>query len=263
MKLAFAISTLSLLFATNLLAKSAMLDGVPMNCLNKANAHASKWKNHSLVAGCKSRQNPKLEYYTYCDGSGCSGFTATSLDNGQCNLSDSWSGQDDQDAINPIEWQEDCLIDADFEKQTTTPISTTLKSIKSTDNIEITGSSIYTLVDNAVKFSILEKAEAVGKQLRREYYQKSYTVENYSYKKVTLGAALSLLQKNEGEFQKLHPSEINKLEAWFEDHSVAAVVRMNLESNYMSGTGLENNFIFIPTESEEPILVLKRFYYSE
>jgi len=104
---------LPLLFSVNLFAKTSIVDGVPMNCVDKADARVAKSKELSLVAICRSRSNPTQEYYTYCGGSGCKGFTAI-FKNNQCRLTDFWHGQDDQDMVDPVEWQKNCLVSADF-----------------------------------------------------------------------------------------------------------------------------------------------------
>lgn len=127
----------------------------------------------------------------------------------------------------------------------------------------IKGSSVFQLADNTAKLSPLEKAEIIGKQLRREYYKKNYQVGAYNYKEVHFETAKEALLTSEGEFKALNRKEINKLDVWFENHSVESVVQMQLEVSYMGGLGLEENYIFIPTESYKPVLVINRFYYSE
>lgn len=137
------------------------------------------------------------------------------------------------------------------------------QTTKTNGKTGIKGASVFQLADDTANLSPLEKAEIIGKQLRREYYKKSYQVGAYSFKEVHFETAKEALMTSEGEFKALSRNEINKLDAWFENHSVEAVIQMQLEVSYMGGTGLEDNYIFIPTESYEPVLVINRFYYAE
>lgn len=244
------------------LAIAGVVDGVPMNCIGKAESRMSREVDHSLVAACRDRKNPKQEHYTFCNGSGCTGFTAV-FENKKCVLTNWWSGQDDQDQIDPIEWKKDCLVKDDFRKEVPTA-NTDLNSKKIASEVKgISYSSVYELVGNTDGKKTLEVAEAVGKQIRREYYQQKYSVESHSYRELSFKAVEKSLKHSEGDFVALKNSEISKIERWFEDHSVEAIVEMSLETSYMSGTGLEQNYIFIPTEKYEPVLVIKRFYYAE
>jgi hypothetical protein len=106
MKSLFLVSTL--LFS-QLIFSTTKIDGVELNCLSKA---AKRIGNNDLTTVCRSRNNPNEEWYTSCDGSGCFGFKADFKKN--CKLSDFWSGQDDQDPIDPTEWKQDCLTSEDF-----------------------------------------------------------------------------------------------------------------------------------------------------
>lgn len=66
------------------------------------------------LMSCRDRAKPQIEYHTLCDGSGCSGATAELKANGRCEVRDAWSGQDDQDIIDPEEWKASCLVAEDF-----------------------------------------------------------------------------------------------------------------------------------------------------
>lgn len=234
------------------------IDGVPFTCDLKAEKRMEKHKRHSLVSACKDRKNPTLEHFTFCDGSSCTGFTANSSK--ACQLTDWWNGQDDQDQIDETEWKESCLNSEDFK---TPKVETDLKSMKIGDKAGIGESTVYSLIGNTNNRSDFEVAEAVGKQIRRDYYQRNYQIDGYDYSEVSYRQAVLKLTTSEGEFKAISKTEVNKLDKWFEDHSIAKVIKMNLETNYMSGTGLEENFIFIPTERYEPVLVINRFYYAE
>lgn len=238
-------------------------EGVQLNCFEKAQARMSKNKRMGLVSVCRDRQNPIKEHYTFGDGSSLTGFTAHS-DN-SCKFDNWWDGQDDQDQIDQDEWKADCLTSDDFKKPAPSneSLKTNLNSRKIGDNGIVSDSRVYTFVGSTKGKSTLQQAEAVGKQLRHEYYTESYQVDGYSYKESTLTEVKKLLATSEGDFTKLSSKELSDLDGWYENHSVKAVVIMNLETNYMSGTGLEQNMIFIPTESYEPVLVVRRFYYAE
>lgn len=140
---------------------------------------------------------------------------------------------------------------------------TNLNSMKIGDRTEIANSRVYQLLGNATKANNIEIAEAVGKQIRREYYQQNYQVDRIFYREIEARKAERFLATSEGEFKALSEEDLGRLTEWFENYKVAAVVQMNLVTNYMSGTGVEDNFIYIPTEKSEPILVINRFIYAE
>lgn len=64
---------------------------------------------------CRSRKNPLVEDLAWCDGSGCEGATAT-VTNGRCVVSNLWTGQDDQDFVDPVEHRRECLVSRDFRR---------------------------------------------------------------------------------------------------------------------------------------------------
>ena len=250
---------LTTLFSTLALANS--IDGVEYNCLPAAEKKGSRLENHSLAYSCRDRKEQTKELFTFCDGSGCTGFTMT-FKNNRCVVSDQWTGQDDQDMIDPVEYAESCLTADDFNKWVPAP-KTKLNSMKVGDRTEIPDSRVYQFMGDSSKASTIEKGEAVGKQLRHEYYKKNYQVDRVLYREVSIREALKLLQTPEGEFKGLSASDIEKIESWVENKSVGKVVQMNLITNYMSGTAVEDNFIFLPTESYDFILVVNRFTYAE
>ncbi len=100
---------ISMLLFSQLIFSATKFDGVELNCLEKAAMRIGK---ADLTSVCRSRSNPNEEWYTSCDGSGCFGFKTDFKKN--CKLSDFWSGQDDQDPIDPTEWKQDCLTSDDF-----------------------------------------------------------------------------------------------------------------------------------------------------
>lgn len=249
---------LSLLLISNVVMAGSYED-VPMNCLEKAEKRMEKYSRMSLVSVCRDRKNPVQEHYTFCDGSGCTGFTAES--DKSCKFSGWWDGQDDQDAIDPTEWEKSCLTADDFKKPEVKPAALSAKKTK--ESSIVTDSTEFTFVGETKGLGYTQLAEAIGKQIRREYYAQNYRVAGHSYKEVTFREARLSLAKSEGDFTALKKSELIKLDRWFEDHSVKAVMQMDLETEYMSGTGLESNFIFIPTESYAPVLVVRKFFYAE
>lgn len=110
--------------------KKVVMDGVPYYCLRSAQyqlikeaaedgdrrEELQKYKDYitgDLFYSCRDRQNPKIEYFTWCDGSGCSGVHME-REMSTCRIKETWHGQDDQD---PIEDDTDsCLKDFDFRK---------------------------------------------------------------------------------------------------------------------------------------------------
>ena len=248
------------LFSSLTLAEK--LDGVDYNCLTAVNQKALKIVDHSLTYACRARADQAKEYYAYCNGSGCTGFTMT-FKNNRCVLTDRWTGQDDQDTVDQTEYAAECLVASDFNDNWSQAPKTNLNSIKIGDRTEIANSRVYQITGNSAKANNLEVAEAVGKQIRHEYYKQNYQVDRQLYREISASKAESLLATSEGEFKALAKKDLDKISEWFENHQVAAVVQMNLITNYMSGTGVEDNFIYIPTDKSEPVLVINRFTYSE
>lgn len=238
---------------------AATVDGVPVTCLETAEKRMSKQKRMSLVSVCRERKNPNIEHYTFSDGSSLTGFSADA--NKGCPLSNWWNGQDDQDQIDPVEWKQECLVEEDFK---TTDVKTTLKAEKDSNfKLKIPGAEIYYYSNETKNRKNIEFAEAVGKNIRRSYYQRGYTVESHSYQEVDFDTMIDLLEKSEGEFRKLREDEIAEVYSWYEDKRVSKVYMMNLETQYMSGTGLEHIFILVPSEKDEAVLAISRFYYAE
>ena len=248
------------LFSSLTLAEK--LDGVDYNCLTAVNQTALKIVDHSLTYACRARADQNKEYYAYCDGSGCTGFTMT-FKNNRCVLSDRWTGQDDQDVVDPSEYADECLVAADFEQKWVPAPKTNLNSMKIGDKTEVPNSRAYQFTSYGVKANNIELAEAVGKQIRHEYYEKNYQVDRVLYRETSTSAAEALLSKSEGEFKAFAKKDLAKLNAWLKKFKVASVVQMNLITNYMSGTGVEDNFIYIPADKSAPVLVVTRFTYSE
>lgn len=248
---------LGVLISLNVLASS--FDGVPVTCLQVAEKRMSKHKRMGLVSVCRERKNPNIEQYTFSDGSQMTGFSTDTAKG--CSINGWWNGQDDQDQIDPVEWKKECLVVEDFK---TTEVVTTLKAQLDTDfNIKIPNADAYTITNEIKKNKDIEFAEAVGKNIRRSYYQRGYRVESYDYQEIDFDTMIHLLETSEGEFRKLQEDEIAEVYSWYEDKHVTKIYMMNLETQYMSGTGLEQNFILIPDVKEEAILSIGRFYYAE
>ena len=96
-------------------AMAATFEGVQLNCLKSSTKIMKKHTDLELITVCRTRADNTKEEYMYCDGSSCSGFVQTFKDN-KCELSDWWDGQDDQDYIDPTDWQKSCLVKDDFKK---------------------------------------------------------------------------------------------------------------------------------------------------
>lgn len=245
------------IFCTSSLAAS--FDGVLMTCLEVAEKRMSKHKRMSIVSVCRERKNPNKEHYTFSDGSSVTGFT-TDTEQG-CTIKDWWNGQDDQDSIDPIEWKKECLVEEDF---ITREVKTTLKAEKD-DHFEtiIPNATIYSYSNSVEMRKDIEFAEAVGKNIRREYYQNGYKVESYSYQEIDFDSMIDLLETSEGEFKKLSEDEVAEVYSWYEDKRVVKIYMMRLQTEYHSGTGLEQVFILIPEVKYESTMAISRFYYSE
>ncbi len=132
MKLSFGLM-FGLLLSTASYAgpKTEKVNGVPFNCIkvvryelirdfaaeNRGDAEAIReyreYIRYAPAYACRERKNPKVEHVSWCDGSSCSGATAT-LNNGKCVVSDKWTGQDDGDIIDEEEDAKNCLRKTDF-----------------------------------------------------------------------------------------------------------------------------------------------------
>lgn len=248
---------LSFLVSFNVFASS--FDGVPMTCLEKAEKRMQKHKRMGLVSVCKERKNPNIEHYTFSDGSQMTGFSAD-VEKG-CALNNWWNGQDDQDQVDPVEWKKECLVEEDFK---VTEVKTTLKAQRDSSlKLNIPNSDAYVIVNEIKNNKDIEFAEAVGKNIRRSYYQKGYSVKSSHYQEVDFDTMVDLLKKSEGEFKKLNEDEIAEVYSWYEDKHVTSIYLMNLETEYMSGTGFEQVFILVPDVKYESILTIGRFFYAE
>jgi hypothetical protein len=111
--------------------RTEKIDGVPFRCVNairfelirdfaaenRADREAVReyreFVRSAPAYACRSRKYPNVEHVNWCDGSGCTGATAT-FKLGKCVVSDKWSGQDDQDLIDEAEFRANCLLKADF-----------------------------------------------------------------------------------------------------------------------------------------------------
>lgn len=127
----------------------------------------------------------------------------------------------------------------------------------------IRDASGYKLLGDLKNYNIIDMAEAIGKLIRQDYYSRSYQVDGYSYKAITVKEALELLSTSDGEFRKFSEADLKAVQEWITLNDAYDVVLMNLQTNYHSGTGLENNLIFIPTDRKQAILTINRFFYSE
>ena len=111
-----------------------VIDGVPFECagmiryqLIREHAIENKGDREEIESfiqyiretpafSCRDRRNPNIEDLAWCDGTGCSGMSAE-LKNGKCVTSKGWSGQDDQDYVDPVEHAKDCLVAKDFKRK--------------------------------------------------------------------------------------------------------------------------------------------------
>jgi hypothetical protein len=127
------LSLIALLLPALASAEVEKIEGVPFSCVdqiryemirrfaaeNREDREAveafKEYVRSAPAYACKRRKNPKVEDVTWCDGSGCSGATAT-LANGRCVVTGHWSGQDDGDVIDPVEHKASCLVKSDFRR---------------------------------------------------------------------------------------------------------------------------------------------------
>ena len=118
--------------STQAAPKLEMVDGVPFQCVNDIR-HAlirkfaretpgdrdsvEEYRDDIRSApslGCRPRSNMAEEQITWCNGGACSGAIGERI-NGKCVVRKLWSGQDDQDEIDVVEWRRVCLVAADYQ----------------------------------------------------------------------------------------------------------------------------------------------------
>ncbi len=143
-------------------------------------------------------------------------------------------------------------------------IKTSLMSAKNTsEKIKIKTASIFNIIGSPEKFARVESAEAVGKNIRREYYQMGYLIGDYVYTEVSMETAEKALRDATAEFKSLTRKEIDQLSLWIEDKMVDKVYKMDLEVEYMGGTAIEENYIYLPSASYDSVLVITKRIYAE
>lgn len=106
----------------------------------------------------------------------------------------------------------------------------------------------------------LERAEAAGKLIRQDYYRTGYEVRDYAFTPISLADAYAALAVKKSEFPGLNSQELSAIQAWVSSNNVRSVFVMPLESNYQSGTGLEDNYVFV---AKNKVLVVRAFWYAE
>ena len=231
-------------------------DGVPMNCMEKAEAVMSKNKRMSLGSVCRDRKNPNKEFYTFGDGSSLTGFTAT-FSGGKCQLSNWWSGQDDQDQIDEEEWKTNCLTDADFK------VETGKVKVVFSEYLKEIPAETYLLSGPIKGLSSIEAANLIAKKIRHERHTRRYQIDSHRLEKSSLTKALIELSKPVGEAPALKQTEMLALNSWIEDKKIEDVFSFSMELSQQGGSGIEQVLIFVPTEKDESILIISREIYAE
>ncbi len=121
----------------------------------------------------------------------------------------------------------------------------------------------YALPEAPARVSVQEFAEAVGRAVRHSWHKRGYSIEAKSFSRSNLTDAERALSTPTAEYQVLSKRELGALASWIEDKKVRSVVVMNLELDYRGGTGLVEEWIFIPSEPYDPALVVTRTTYAE
>lgn len=237
-------------------AIAGSFDGVPMNCLEKAEAVMASKKQMSLGSVCRDRKNPNKEFYTFGDGSSLTGFTAT-FSSGKCQLNDWWHGQDDQDQLEEGEWESGCLTEADFKKP-----AEKVKVEFSEFHKEIPA-EIYILKGSVKGLVAKDVADLLAKRIRHERYSRSYSIDSHNLEKSSISKALKELSKPAGEAPAFKSKELTVLLSWIEDKQIEEVYSFTMELSQQGGSGIEQVLIFIPTEKNESVLTISRNIYAE
>lgn len=249
---------LSAVFAFTAGAFGNEFEGVPMNCLHRAEGAMAREKAMSLVAVCRDRKSPNKEFYTFSDGSRLTGFTAHFNEN-SCQLKDWWHGQDDQDQIDEEEWKQNCLSEADFKKPTAGKVRAGLTEL----NVDILGAQVYTLKGNVKGLSTNDVAQLVAKEIRHARYSAKFQIESHSLNKSSVKKSIQELSKKNGEARALNAPEIVELYSWIEDKKVEEVYSFTMNLSQQGGSAIEEVLIFLPIEKDETILAITRDVYAE
>jgi hypothetical protein len=134
---------------------------------------------------------------------------------------------------------------------------------KTENELEVKYSSSYSLSNVSEKPEILEVAEAVASEIKTVYEDESYEIVFSEFTVISLEAALKAVSTKKGEFSALNITDLAKLSDWAQKRNVKEVVAMNLVTDYMSGTGIETNYIFSPADASEKVIVIKALEYVE
>jgi hypothetical protein len=139
----------------------------------------------------------------------------------------------------------------------------TIGAQKTENELEVKYSSSYTLSNVSEKPEILEVAEAVATEIKAAYENESYEIIFSDFEVISLEAALKAVSTKKGEFSALNNADLSKLSDWAQKRNIKEVVAMNLVTDYMSGTGIEINYIFAPADASEKVIVIKALEYVE
>jgi hypothetical protein len=134
---------------------------------------------------------------------------------------------------------------------------------KTENELEVKYSSSYSLSDVSEKPEILEVAEAVATEIKAAYENESYEVIFSDFEVISLEDALKAVSTKKGEFYALNTADLSTLSEWAHKRNIKEVVAMKLVTEYMSGTGIEINYIFTPAAASEKVIVIKALEYVE
>ena len=130
-----------------------------------------------------------------------------------------------------------------------------LNDVESTEVYAIEGATTASTADDII-------AE-VGKRIRQTYHIRGFDIHGYSHEQSSMQTALTELQEKTGEFPGLSKHEQSAIQTWATKRAVERAERIDLNVNYMGGTGLETIYLFIPKMPAVEVLAIRAFWYSE
>ncbi|NUM89325.1 MAG: hypothetical protein HUU37_08990 [Bdellovibrionales bacterium] len=121
----------------------------------------------------------------------------------------------------------------------------------------------YSLENPPARVGVRRFAETVARAVRHRYHKQGYEIEGYGMYPSTVAVALKDLQTPTTEFRPLSREDMDILSEWLEDKKVRAVFVMTVDVKKYGGSGAVDEWIFIPTDPNDPAATVSRMTYAE
>ena len=135
------------------------------------------------------------------------------------------------------------------------------RAVDSLNDVEST--EVYAIEGTTTASTAEDIIVELGKRIRQTYHIRGFDIHGYSHEQSSMQTALTELQEKTGEFPGLSKDEQSAIQTWATKHAVERVERLDLNVNYMGGTGLETIYLFIPKMPAVEVLAVRAFWYSE